>query len=334
MRSNVSWPAAVLVLGLGIGVGQVLPRPAELRADPEARAAAAVQERGVVDVVRQVSPAVVSISQGRGSGSGVIVRDDGIIITNAHVVGNARQVRVQLADGRQISGSVLGRDPGVDIAVVRAAAPNLAVARVGDSDALQPGQSAIAIGDPLGLDRTVTTGVISAVNRSPRGLELEGLVQTDAAINPGNSGGPLLDSSGRVVGINTVIYQGAQGLGFAIPINLANDVVEQILTTGRVRRSFLGINYVDLDPELARQVGFPVREGIIIRSVGPGSPAARAGLRPRDIVTQMGEVPITRGGDLRRQLRVLQPGTTVTLRVYRGEGVVDIPVQLGVTEVR
>jgi serine protease Do len=275
-------------------------------------------EQTVVRVARQISPAVVSVGQAGGSGSGVIIRSDGIILTNAHVVGRSNAVEVRLADGRVLQGQVLGRDPGVDVAVLRVPATNLPVAPLGDSDRLEVGQSAIAIGNPLGLERTVTTGVVSAINRDPVGFELGGLIQTDAAINPGNSGGPLLDSSGRVIGINTVILRGATGLGFAIPINMARDVADQIITTGRVRRAFLGIGYADIDRFLAAQFRLPVREGIIVTSVAPGSPAARAGLRPEDIITRIGETQVTQGGDLRRSLRARRPGDTVTLTVLRG----------------
>jgi serine protease Do len=241
---------------------------------------------------------------------------------------------------------VLGRDETVDIAVVRvapagdataragatlAAGGRLPLAPLGDSDALEVGQQAIAIGNPIGLDRTVTSGIISAINRSPRGFELGGLIQTDAAINPGNSGGPLLDSQGRVIGINTAVLRGATGLGFAIPINLANDVATQILTTGRVRRAFLGVGYTDLFPEIAAQYQLPVREGVIVTEVVRNAPAARAGLAPGDIITRIDDVEVTTGGDLRRVLRERRPGETVTIhwtRVGRDGGERSARVQL------
>jgi S1-C subfamily serine protease len=249
----------------------------------------------------------------------VIIQRDGVILTNAHVVGNAQVVQIGLADGRRLQGQVIGRDPGIDIAVVRVAAQDLPTAAIGDSDMLEVGQVAIAIGNPLGLDRTVTSGVVSAINREIPGLGAEGLIQTDAAINPGNSGGPLLDSQGRVIGINTVVLQPrgspvvAVGLGFAVPINLANDVVQQLLTTGQIRRAFLGISYADIGPEVAAQFRLPVRQGVIVAEVAPGSPAAQAGVQPQDIVTAINDVPVTRGGDLRRVLRGLAPGSLTTL---------------------
>ena len=277
------------------------------------------EEENIIRVARQLSPAVVSISRSGGSGSGVVVRTDGVVLTNAHVVGGARTVEVRLADGRRIPGEVLGRDPTIDIAVVRVSARDLPAAPIGDSDALEAGQTAIAIGNPLGLERTVTTGVVSAVNRSPRGFGLDGLIQTDAAISPGNSGGPLLDSRGRLIGINTavIVGAGAEGLGFAVPINLAQDVMQQIITTGRVVRAFLGIQYVDIEPELARQFRLATSEGVLVAAVGRGTPADRAGLLPGDIITRVDDVEIDEGGDLRRTLRERRPGQRITITVVR-----------------
>jgi serine protease Do len=268
------------------------------------------EEASVINVAREATPAVVSVTRRNGAGSGVIIRPDGIILTNAHVVGSVTAVDIRLADGRELRGEVVGRDPRSDIAVVRVREQNLPVAPLGDSDRLQVGQVAIAIGNPLGLERTVTRGVVSAVNREPfRGLGA--LIQTDAAINPGNSGGPLLDSSGRVIGINTAMLRGATGLGFAIPINLAADIAEQILTTGRVRYAFLGIAYDDVTPELAARFRLPVRQGIIVQDVVRDSPAHRAGIRPREIIVSLDRLTISDGGDLRRALRERSPGDTV-----------------------
>lgn len=325
--------AATLLLGVGIGIGQGVAGAAEVpwaRAQEEGEARA---EATVVRVARQASPTVVTVRQPGGLGSGVIIRGDGVILTNAHVVGNARRVEVNLADGRDLPGEVLGRDPTVDIAVVRVQASDLPVAPLADSDRLEVGQAAIAIGNPLGLERTVTSGVVSAVNRTLRGSGLDALIQTDAAINRGNSGGPLLDSGGRVIGINTAALgldprQPASGLGFAVPINLANDVARQILATGEVRRAYIAADLVDIEPELAAQFRLPVREGVIVRLVGRGSAAARAGLRPGDIVTRIDDTPVRQGGDLRRVLRDRQPGDTVLLRVLRPSGPAGLRVPL------
>lgn len=286
------------------------------------------EEQTVIRVARQASPAVVSVETRGGSGSGVIIRQDGVILTNAHVVGRSSIVQIKLADGRELQGWVLGRDTALDIAVVRINATGLPVAPIGNSDELEVGQAAIAIGNPLGLERTVTSGVVSAVNRDPVGFGLGGLIQTDAAINPGNSGGPLLDSSGRVIGINTAVLRGATGLGFAVPINLANDVAQQLLTTGRISRAFVGISSGDINRELAAQYRLPVSEGIIVLEVVAGSPAARAGIRQGDIIVSLDRTPITMGGDLRREIRERRPSDRVTLGIIRGNQRAEIVVQL------
>jgi len=334
---------ATLAIGVGIGIAldhsnrdvvrplrasQATPATAQLVSDP---GGFTQDEATIIRVAREITPTVVSVTQAQGAGSGIIVSRDGVVLTNAHVVGESRTVDVGLADGRTLRGQVVGRDPTIDVAVVRVSAQNLPTAPLGDSDKLEVGQSAIAIGNPLGLERTVTSGVISAVNRNPRGISLDGLIQTDAAISPGNSGGPLVDSRGRVVGINTAVLSGAgaSGLGFAVPINLANDVVRQVLTTGRITRSYLGIGYADIEPELAQQFGLPVKEGIIVGRVEAGSPAARAGIRAQDIIVRVNDTPVTNGGDLRRVLRSQPPGTTVRLEIVRPAGRSTVSVQLG-----
>ena len=335
MRRDRAFVAATLAAGIGIGLGlgvggRSLVEVARAQAQGGAVSPLPAEEENVIRVARQVSPAVVSVSRSGSSGSGVIIRRDGTMLTNAHVVGTAREVQVSLADGRQVRGRVLGTDPTIDIAVVRLPITNVPVAPIGDSDRLEVGQAAIAIGNPLGLERTVTTGVISAINRSPRGFQLEGLIQTDAAINPGNSGGPILDSRGQVIGINTAVLagNGVSGLGFAVPINLASSVVEQVLTTGRVQRAYLGVVPGDIEPEMAAQFGLPVRQGILILQVAPGSPAARAGLQVQDIVTRINDTAIARGVDLRRELRELRPGAPVTLSVVRPSGTVTVRATL------
>ncbi|MDQ3697877.1 MAG: trypsin-like peptidase domain-containing protein [Gemmatimonadota bacterium] len=336
MRIRGTIHGVAFAAGAGVGVGAaavVIGREAVHPAwaqQAQPQQGRGTEEQNVIRVARQVSPAVVSVSRSGGSGSGVIIRRDGVVLTNAHVVGNARTVQVGLADGRRLNGTVAGRDQTLDIAVVRIPITDAPVAPLGDSDRLEVGQAAIAIGNPLGLERTVTTGVVSAVNRSPRGIQLDGLIQTDAAISVGNSGGPLLDSNGRVIGINTAIIggPGVAGLGFAVPINLAADITQQVLTDGRIRRAFIGIQYGDIEPELAQQFGLPVREGIIVLQVSAGSPAGRAGIRPQDIITRMNDVPIARGGDLRRLLRDLSPGDTVTFAVRRPGGQTTVRLTL------
>jgi serine protease Do len=254
-----------------------------------------------------------------------------MILTNAHVVGNARTVNVGLADGRQLEGTVLARDLGMDVAVVRIAAADLPAVPLGDSDALQVGQRAIAIGNPLGLDRTVTTGIISAINRTTPQLGGETFIQTDAAISVGNSGGPLVDSRGHIVGINSAVISGSgvSNLGFAIPINVAMSMANQVLTTGRYVRAFVGIQYVDITPEIALQFRLPVREGVAVQSVQPGSPAARGGMRDEDIITAIGNTPVRHGGDLRRALREMRPGDSATFTIVRGGRELTVTVRLG-----
>jgi len=290
------------------------------------------EEENVVEIYREVSPTVVSVRHRRGSGSGVIIDPSGVILTNAHVVGEASSVTVDLADGRTLTAEVLGSDPTIDIAVLRVPAENLPAAPLGDSDLLEPGQAAIAIGNPFGLERTITIGVISAVNRSPRGFPLEGLVQTDAAINPGNSGGPLIDSQGQVIAINTAVLRpqggAAEGLGFGIPINMAQHAAQQILTVGRVIRPFIGISYLDLTPEVAERFDLAAREGIIVGEVAPQSPAAEAGIQQGDIITAIDDSPIVQGADLRRTLRQLTPGTVVTFSLLRDDQTLSVTVEL------
>jgi serine protease Do len=297
---------------------------------PPLEAQRSTEEEMVIRVARSATPAVVSVSRRGGSGSGVIIRSEGITVTNAHVVGNHRTVEVRTADGRTLTGTVLGRDESVDIAVVRVNERNLPAAPLGDSDRLEVGQSAIAIGNPLGLDRTVTRGVVSATNRDPTGIGIAaGLIQTDAAINPGNSGGPLLDSSGRVIGINTAILAGTTGLGFAVPINLAVDVVNQITTTGRVRRAYLGVDMMDIDPEIARRFNLPVSEGVVITAIYRNSPAARAGLRVEDFIVGFNGEAVQDGGDLRRMLRVAKPGQPARFDIVRDGRKQTVTVTLG-----
>jgi serine protease Do len=325
----------VLALGLAVGValgaagGSIVARA--WAQDPAATTAGlATEEQNVIRVARQATPSVVSVSRDGGSGSGVVIRRDGIVLTNAHVVGDVHTVKVELADGRTLDGTVLGRDPSVDVAVVRIPVSDAPTAPIGDSDRLQVGQAAIAIGNPLGLERTVTVGVVSAINRSPRGFNLDALIQTDAAISPGNSGGPLLDSRGAVVGINTAVLSGSgiSGLGFAVPINLANEIARQIIATGRVQRAYLGVGYLDLDPETATRFNLPAKEGIIVRDVDPASPAGQAGIRRQDIITRIDDTPITQGGDLRRVLRAHRAGDAVTVTVVSPKGTRQVRARL------
>ena len=273
----------------------------------------------------------------RGTGSGFIINKQGDIITNAHVVSGADKVTVILKDGRQIEGKVLGSDELTDIAVIQVKADNLPTVSLGSSLNVQPGDWAIAIGNPLGLDNTVTAGIISAIGRNSGQIGVDkrvSFIQTDAAINPGNSGGPLLNQNGEVIGVNTAIIQGAQGLGFSIPIETAQRISEQIIKNGRVSRAYLGIQMVTLDPNVKSQVnqdqelGIRINEekGVLITRVVEDSPAAKAGARRGDVivkfdnretlsadqVTQMVEDRTV--GD-RIQMEVRRNGQPVTLTV-------------------
>jgi S1-C subfamily serine protease len=260
----------------------------------------------------------------RGTGSGFITTADGQVITNAHVVADADNVTVVLKDGRQYPGRVVGTDPLSDVAVIDIDANNLPTLKLGNSDALVPGQLAIAIGNPLGLSNTVTQGIISATERSTLEVGIPdrriNFIQTDAAINPGNSGGPLMNSAGEVVGVNTAIIQGAQGLGFAIPINDVQRIAQQLATRGRVEYPYIGVQMAQLTPELRSQInqsnlGFQVRQdqGIIILKVLPNTPAARAGLRPGDVIVRVNGNAVENVGQIQQQ--VDQTGINNTMQI-------------------
>jgi serine protease Do len=323
-------------LGVGLAIFATL---AGGRLAAAQQGALPVEEQSIIRVTSAATPAVVGITTPNGAGSGVIIRADGIVVTNAHVVEAFPRVRVSLATGSTVDGTVLGVDPTIDIAVIDIPGSSLPVAPLGDSDRLQVGQTAIAIGNPVGLERTVTAGIVSAIGRSiPTGpreqYAHDEVIQTDAAINPGNSGGPLLDSRGRVIGINVATLRlgggtVVEGLNFAVPINLARDVAEQLLTTGVIRRTFLGISSLTLEPELVRQFNLPVREGIIVVGVGQGTPAAAAGLRSEDIITRVDGTPITSEGDLRRVLRQHRPGDVVSIQGVRPDGSFTVRATLG-----
>lgn len=321
--------ATILLLsGLVIGrfAGDLMPHKMT------AVEAQASEEQRIVAAVKAVEPAVVSVNPGRG-GSGVIIREDGIILTNNHVVGRG-PVSVKLANGDRLTAKVLGRDEGLDLAVIQVPRRRLPVAHRGDSDRLQPGQTAIAVGDPLGFERTVTRGVVSATHRQidEDRPGMENMIQTDAAINPGNSGGPLIDSSGRVIGINTLIIAGRggspRGLGFAIPINTAADMIRQIEQHGRVIQPRLGVVAVDIPQQVATEFRMTVRDGAWLREVLAGSPADRAGLRAGDIVTHINRQRVHDGGDLRRVLRAMKPGDRVDLVIMREGRAINVAARL------
>ena len=265
----------------------------------------------------------------RGIGSGFIVDASGQILTNAHVVNGADTVEVTLKDGRSFKGRVLGEDQTTDVAVVKIQANNLPVVAIGNSDALRPGAWAIAIGNPLGLDNSVTAGIISAINRSSSQVgvpnERVGFIQTDTAINPGNSGGPLLNSHGEVIGINTAIISGAQGLGFAIPVNTAQGIAQQLIAKGKVEHAYLGIQMTALTPEVKQKLGevsngrFRVTadQGVLLIRIVSGSPAAQAGLRVGDVIQKINNQSVTTPDEVQRVVEKSKVGSQLQMEVQR-----------------
>ena len=279
----------------------------------------------VTGVVERVAPAVVHVAAGRGGASGFVIAPDGYVLTNAHVVERSGPIRITLHDGTELAGSLAGADPSTDLAVVRAnAGAALAPATLGDSDALRVGQLVIAIGDPLGFQSTVTTGVVSALGRSLHardGRLIENIIQTDAALNPGNSGGPLVDTRSRVVGVNTAIIPNAQGICFAIPSSTAQRVAGALIRDGRVRRAFLGISgaQTPLGRGLASALGVPLA-GIRLVEVTAGSPADLGGLRAGDILVALDGEPTPTLSRLQAALGAERIGRAVpAIVVRRGE---------------
>ena len=381
---------SLLLLGLGIGLGgsylsqipQLWARTSEVAAPspsgagPEkptvAMPSLAVPANFVVDVVRQVGPAVVRIDASRtvtqempeafkdpsfrrffgsqmppfpdkqiqrGVGSGFVVSSDGQILTNAHVVDGATEVKVTLKDGRTFSGKVLGCDPVTDIAVVKIEAEDLPSVKLGDSQQLQVGESVIAIGNPLGLDNTVTTGMISATGRNSSQVGIADkrvqFIQTDAAINPGNSGGPLLNARGEVIGINTAIIQNAQGIGFAIPIDKAQEIAQQLVTKGKVEHPYLGIQMVGISPEIKQQfqeqAGWMPKadKGVLIVRVMPNSPADQAGLRAGDAIEAIDGKPVTDPSQVQEAVEKVAVGDNLPLTLERQAGQATVQIQVG-----
>ena len=290
----------------------------------------------VVEVIEKTSRSVVNINTLRvlhdffyqvvpvkGMGSGFIVDERGYILTNNHVIANAERIAVTLADGRVVEGRLIGTCRTADVAVIKINGKDLMWAELGDSDKLRVGQQVFAIGNPFGLagGPTVTSGVISAVNRTIRSREVmfKDLVQTDAAINPGNSGGPLIDVEGKVVAINTAIIPFAQGIGFAIPINAAKVCTSDLIAHGAMTRPWLGITGLSVSKEIAAQYELPMDRGVFIANIAPDSPAEKAGIRQRDIVLEFDDRKVDRIEELQRMLTERNPGDRVELTVLRGQ---------------
>lgn len=331
----------------------------------------AVETRNI-GIYKKVSPSVVNITSqiiqydllwgpvpASGQGSGFILNPNGYILTNYHVIRGARRLTVTWTpkkdQSRQFPATVVGAAPELDLAVIKIAATNLPPVTLGDSGNLQVGQEVLAIGNPFGLPGTMTSGIISSIrtvresegdNGQP-GADIENAIQTDAAINPGNSGGPLLNSLGEVIGIDTMIYTetGSNvGIGFAIPINSAKAVLNQLITTGRVQTVSLGVQTYPVSPDVAQQLGLPVDHGLLVLGIRPGSLAARSGLRVGNQPGYIGNTPVEFGGDiilafngeplqdqaqLGNLLLLQKPGSTITLTVQRGNRKIQVPIQLG-----
>ena len=267
----------------------------------------------------------------RSSGSGVIVDPAGYILTNNHVIENAQDITVRLSDSRKFTATLVGRDPKTDLAVLKVEAPApLPAASLGDSERLRVGQWVVAIGNPFGLDRTVTVGIVSATARTRVGVATyENFIQTDASINPGNSGGPLANLDGRVIGINTAIVAAGQGIGFSIPINEAKSVMAQLIARGKVVRGWLGIAIQDVTDELASSFGVREREGVLVADVIKGGPGEAAGLRPGDVIVDLGGTKIREVPDLQRRVANVAPGQTVAVGVIRDRKPQRLSVRVG-----
>jgi len=269
-----------------------------------------------------------------GLGSGVVVSPDGYILTNNHVVDGATDVSVTLPDRREFKAKVIGTDAKTDIAVLKIDASNLPVITVGNSSKMQVGDAVLAIGNPYGVGQTVTMGIVSATGRAGLGIEdYEDFIQTDASINPGNSGGALVNDRGELIGINTAILApgsgGNQGIGFAVPVNLARNVMDQIVTHGSVQRAYLGVSIQQVTPAIAKAIGLSGPDGAMIGDVTPDSPASRAGLQSGDVITAMNGTPIAESNQLRMNISLMNPGQTVHLKVFRDGQTREVTAQVG-----
>ncbi|MGH9495617.1 MAG: S1C family serine protease [Candidatus Sulfotelmatobacter sp.] len=320
------------------------------------------EEQNNISVYKKNIPSVVNITSRamtfdffyglqpqEGQGSGFVIDKEGHILTNYHVIADARQVEVTLHNRKKFRATIVGTDPPHDLAVIQIKAPDLIPAVIGDSKNLQVGQKVYAIGNPFGLAGTMTRGIVSSIRpvREPNGAMIDEAIQTDAAINPGNSGGPLMNWHGEVIGINTMILSNANqsaGIGFAIPINTAKAVLNDLMTLGRVRRPALGVRTIPISPELADEMGLPVDYGLLIVQVIPGGSADLAGLRAGTERAYLGNIPIMIGGDLiiaiddqkvedeqdlSQMMNNHRAGDTVKITIYRGKRKMDVNVSLG-----
>nr|WP_255719649.1 trypsin-like peptidase domain-containing protein [Pelomonas sp. P8] len=329
---------------------------------PLQAAPASVARIGFAQAARAAAPAVVSITASKapaqaagrtreplfgfpfglgrprngpqlGLGSGVIISADGVLLTNNHVVEGASDIEVQLSDGRQAQATLVGTDPETDVAVLKINLPDLPAIGLGDATSLQVGDVVLAIGNPFNVGQTVTSGIVSALGRSQLGINtFENFIQTDAAINPGNSGGALVDADGRLVGINTAIFSrsgGSLGIGFAIPVDVARQVAAAILKDGSVSRGWIGVQTRELTPELAEALKLGSARGVLIGGVVNDAPAAKAGIRPGDVLTRVGDRPVATPAELLASVAALKPRSQVDVSVQRGSQAMTFSVAVG-----
>lgn len=361
-----------LALSLGLGLGVSLHRPVhgqevQVAASPAQTATLASPaelSRAFINVAKAVKPAVVNIDvvekskvqaraempEGfpmipgfpgfgggaphakRGTGSGVIITPDGYILTNNHVAGDADEIKVKLSDGREFKARRIGTDPETDLAVIKVDAQNLPFARLGDSSKLEQGEWVIALGSPFGLEQTMTAGIVSATGRDLRSGPYDNYIQTDASINPGNSGGPLVNMSGEVVGINTMIFSrsgGSEGIGFAIPSNLASKVYTQLVKTGKVSRGYLGINLQALTPAMARTLGYEGKDGVVVGDLAENSPSAKAGLKSGDVIVEFDGKKVSSPKQLSEMVADTPVGKSVMVKYVRDGRTETTTVKLG-----
>jgi S1-C subfamily serine protease len=309
-------------------------RPNDI-ADADETAALDAYSQVIVRVADSLRPAVVNLRVGHGrqmgSGSGVLFSPEGYLLTNHHVVGESDKVRVRLHDGQEVTGRVIGNDPWSDLALVRADGDTFPFATLGDSAKLRVGQLVVAIGSPLGFESTLTAGVVSALGRNLRSVTghlVDNVIQTDAALNPGNSGGPLVDSRGRVVGINTAVIQPAQGICFAIPINMAKHILPSLLRHGRVIRGYLGLHgrQVPIPLDAGRRVGIELGSGVEVLALEPNGPADRAGLEVEDVIVSFGDESVTNVDDLHKFLTEHPVNEATTIGIIRDGQRIELKV--------
>jgi serine protease DegQ len=343
-----------------MGVAGRLPAPTLTTAPPAAAPAAAsgLHEAGYAAAAKRATPAVVSIvasktsapnphaddpafrfffgdeaggnSPQTGLGSGVIVSPEGYLLTNHHVVADADDIDVQLADGRQARARLIGTDPETDLAVLKVDLDRLPVMVFGDAGTLEVGDVVLAIGNPFGVGQTVTSGIVSALGRNRLGLStFENFIQTDAAINPGNSGGALVDAKGDLVGINTAIFSrsgGNMGIGFAIPVDTARQVLQSLVRDGKVTRGWIGVETRELTADFAESFGLPVREGVLITGVLQDGPASKGGMRPGDVVVSIADTPVASPAALLAAVAALTPADKASIGVQRGNQALALSV--------